>query len=92
MPNDTPHAAAAQFQTRNECLICRNIAIAPSVCLPLQKYWSSCDAPSNSKTAITKPLSIVGIPWKETANRAGPGLNPFGIRYRCRDLSAMALD
>jgi hypothetical protein len=27
-------------------------------------------------------LSIVGIPWKETANRAGPGLNPFGIRYR----------
>src|ERR1700754_3398765 len=33
--------AAKQFQTRNECLICRNIAIAPSVCLPLQKYWSS---------------------------------------------------
>jgi hypothetical protein len=25
---------------------------------------------------------IAGILWKETANRAGPGLNPFGIRYR----------
>jgi hypothetical protein len=62
------------------------------VCLPLQKYWSSCDAPSNSKTAITKPLSIVGIPWKGTANRAGPGLILSAFAIARRDLSAMALE
>src|SRR5918999_1266484 len=72
-------------QIPNECLICLSIDMVASVYRPWVRYWSSCDAPSSIKAAITKPLNIVGLS-KETANRAakscGDGVEAESLNTR----------
>jgi hypothetical protein len=75
-------ASRVAGQIPNECLICLSIDMVASVYRPWLRYWSSCDAPSSIKAAITKPLNIVGLSKGRRPPTGLVGLKPFGIRCR----------